>query len=156
MKRKLALCASALVTIGTAFAADSPRSSTPATEKAVAARSRAFANAAVQGDPTTFAAFMSDDYIMLWAEPATDGKKPSWAIKTKAAWVEELRLRKNKYSAVELQNTRLYLHGNVATFSGDYSQTGTRDGAHYSETGLFTETWVKRSGQWVIVSSVFP
>jgi ketosteroid isomerase-like protein len=157
MKRKLVLCASALVlSIGSAFAADSAPSSAPAVEKAVAARSQAFAKAAQQGDLATFPTFMSDDYVMLWAEPATDGQKAHWAKKTKEEWVEELRSRKNKYRSVELQNTNVYLHGNVAIFTGDYLQTGTREGAEYSEAGLFTETWVKRNGQWIIVGSVFP
>jgi len=157
MKWKWVLCASALVlAIGSATAADSAPSSTPTIEKAVAARSLAFAKAALQGDLATFPTFMSDDYVMLWAEPAADGKKAHWATKTKEEWVEELRSRKNKYRSVELQNTKVYLHGNVAVFTGDYTQTGTREGAEYSEAGLFAETWVKRDGQWIIVGSVFP
>jgi ketosteroid isomerase-like protein len=154
MKRKLVLFASALVlAAGSAFAADS---GTAAIEKAVATRSLAFAKAALQGDLAAFSDFMSDDYVMLWADPATDGKKPHWATKTKAQWVEELRSKKNKYRSVELQNTKVYLHDNVAILTGDYTQTGTREGVEYSEAGLFTETWVKRGGQWKIFGSVFP
>jgi ketosteroid isomerase-like protein len=157
MERKFVLFASAWVLlIGSAFAAESAPNSTLAIEKAIAARSMAFARAALQGDLATFSTFMSDDYVMLWAEPAADGKKPHWATKTKEEWVEELRSRKNKYRSVELQNTKVYLHGNVAIFTGDYTQSGTREGVEYSEAGLFTETWVKRNGQWVIVGSVFP
>ena len=100
--------------------------------------------------------FMSDDYVMLWAEAATDGKEPHWATKTKQDWVEELRSGKNKYRSVELQNTKVYLHRDVAKLTGDYTQTGTREGLAYSEAGLFTETWVMRNGQWIIVGSVFP
>jgi ketosteroid isomerase-like protein len=157
VKRKFVLCASALIlAIGRALAADSTPTSTPAIEKAVAARSVAFAKAAQRGDLATFTTFMSDDYVMMWAEPAANGKKPHWATKTKKEWVEELRSRKNKYRSVELQNTKVYLHGNVAIFTGDYTQTGTREEAEYSEAGLFAETWVKRNGQWIIVGSVFP
>jgi len=77
MKLKLVLCASALVlAIGSAFATDSEPSSTAAIEKTVAARSLSFAKAAQQGDLANFPTFMSDDYVMLWPEPATDGKKP--------------------------------------------------------------------------------
>jgi ketosteroid isomerase-like protein len=157
VKRKFVLCASALIlAIGKALAADSTPTSTPAIEKAVAARSVAFAKAAQRGDLTTFPTFMSDDYVMTWAEPAANGKKPHWATKTKKEWVEELRSRRNKYRSVELQNTKVYLHGDVAIFTGDYTQTGTREGAEYSEAGLFAETWAKRNGQWIIVGSVFP
>jgi ketosteroid isomerase-like protein len=158
MKRKLVLCASALVlSIGSAFAAaDSTPSSTPAIEKAVAARSLSFVTAALNGDMASFRAFMSDDYVMLWVEPATNEKKAHWATMTKEEWVEGLRSGKHKYHSVELLNAKVYLHGDVATFAGDYVETGTREGVEYSDSGLFTETWVKRNGQWVIVGSVFP
>jgi ketosteroid isomerase-like protein len=158
MKRKLVLYASALVlAIGSVFAAaDSVSTSTPDIEKTVAARSLAFVKAALNGDAADFGTFMSDDYIMLWVEPATNGKKAHWATMTKEEWVEDLRSRKHKYHSVELLNTRVYLHGDVATFTGDYTETGTREGLEYSERGLFTETWVKRNGRWVIVGSVFP
>jgi ketosteroid isomerase-like protein len=157
MKQKFVLCASVLVlAIGSAFAMEATPSSTPGIDKAVATRSVAFAKAAQQGDLATFPTFMSDDYVMTWAEPAANGKKQHWATKTKEQWVEELRSSKNKYRSVELQNAKVYLHGNVAILTGDYTQTGTREGKEYSEAGLFAETWVKRNGQWIIVGSVFP
>jgi ketosteroid isomerase-like protein len=158
MKRKLVLCASALVlAIGSAFAAaDSAPTTTPNIEKAIAARSLAFVKAALTGNVARFRAFMSDDYVMLWVEPATNDKKAHWATMTKEEWVEGLRSGKHKYHAVELLNTKVYLHGDVAIFSGDYTETGTREGVEYSDAGLFSETWVKRNGLWVIVSSVFP
>jgi ketosteroid isomerase-like protein len=157
MKMKLTLCASILLlAIGCASVARSAPAATPAAEKEVTARSLAFAKAALNGDLATFPTFMSDDYVMLWPEPATDGKKAHWATKTKKEWVEELRSRKNKYHSVELLNTKVHLHDNVAIFTGDYTQTGTREGVDYSDVGLFTETWIKRNGQWIIVGSVFP
>ena len=138
MKRKLILCASALLlAIGSASATvRSAPTSSPTVEKAVAARSLAFVKAALNGDLAGFRTFMSDDYVMLW--------------------VEQLRSGTHKYHSVELLNTNVYLHGDVAIFTGDYTETGTREGVEYSDAGLFTETWVKRNGQWVIVGSVFP
>lgn len=157
MKRKLLLCISALLlAIGSAFAvADSTTTSTPDVEKAVAARSLAFVKAALNGDVAGFRAFVSDDYLMLWVEPASNAKKAHWATMTKEEWVEGLRSGKHKYHAVELLNTKVYLHGDVAIFTGDYTETGTREGVEYSEAGL-SETWVKRRGQWIIIGSVFP
>ncbi|HEV7613647.1 MAG TPA: nuclear transport factor 2 family protein [Steroidobacteraceae bacterium] len=157
MKLKLVLCASALIlAIGSAWAADSAASSRSAIEKAVAARSLAFVKAALNGDVASFRAFMSDDYVMFLVGPATGGNKAHWATMTKGEWVEGLRSGKHKYHSVELLNTKVYLHGDVATFVGDYTETGAREGVEYSEEGLFTETWVKRNRQWTIVSSVFP
>jgi ketosteroid isomerase-like protein len=158
MKRKLILCASALLlAIGSASATvRSAPTSTPVVEKAVAARSLAFVKAALNGDLAGFRSFMSDDYVMLWVEPATNARKAHWATMTKDEWVEQLRSGTHKYHSVELLNTNVYLHGDVAIFTGDYTETGTREGVEYSDAGLFTETWVKRNGQWVIVGSVFP
>jgi ketosteroid isomerase-like protein len=157
MIRKLSLCASLfLVAIGSLGTAHSAPGASHTVEETVAARSLAFAQAALTGDLASFSSFMSDDYIMLWTEPATDGKKAHWVTKTKAQWVQELRSRKNKYRSVELHNLKVYLHGDVAAVTGDYTQTGTREGADYSDAGLFNETWVRRSGRWVIVGSVFP
>jgi ketosteroid isomerase-like protein len=157
MKRMLILCTSALIlAIGAFAAADSATPSTSDAEKAVAARSLAFVKAAVSGDLAGFRTFMADDYVMLWVEPASNGKNAYWATMTKEGWVQGLRSGKHKYHAVELLNTKVYLHGNVAIFAGDYTETGTREGVEYSDAGLFSETWVKRNGQWIIVSSVFP
>jgi ketosteroid isomerase-like protein len=154
MTKKLLLCASiALFALGVAVARSAPAAG-PA--EAVTARSRAFTHTAVQGDLATFATFMSDDYVMLWVEPATDAKKAHWATKTKKEWMEELRSGKNHYRSVELNNMKVHFHGNVAILTGDYTQTGTRAGVAYSEAGLFNETWVKRNDEWVIVGSVFP
>jgi ketosteroid isomerase-like protein len=158
MRRQLFICVSALVlAIGSAPAAPrSPAPSTIGTEASVTARSMAFAKAALDGDLAAFRAFMSDDYVMLWPEAATNGEQTHWATKTKAQWVEELSSGKNKYRSVKLLNMKIYLHGNVAVVTGAYTQTATREGVDHSETGLFCETWVKRNGQWLIVSSVFP
>jgi ketosteroid isomerase-like protein len=128
----------------------------PAAEQAVAQRSLAFAKAALDGDLGAFSVFMTDDYIMLWPEPATKEQKARWEIKTKAELIREIGSKQTKYRSVELMNLRVYLHNEVATVTGDYAQTALRDGTDHTDTGPFTETWVKRGGQWLIVSSVFP
>jgi ketosteroid isomerase-like protein len=157
MKRYLALYASMmfLAITGTSASPSSPTSA-QALEKVVADRSLAFANAALTGDVSRFRSFMTDDYLMLWVEPASNGRKAHWTTMTKQEWVDQLSSGKHKYQSVKLLNTKVYLHGNVATFVGDYTESGTRDGVQYSEAGQFAETWVNRDGQWVIVSSVFP
>ncbi len=145
-----------ILAIGFASVAFGVQAATSASEEAVASRSLAFTRAAVNGDLSAFLSFMSDDYVMLWAEPASEGKKAGWATKTKNEWVEELRSHKYKYRSVELLNTKVYFHGDVAILTGDYAQITTRDGVDISDAGLFTETWVKRNGQWIIVSSMYP
>jgi ketosteroid isomerase-like protein len=67
-----------------------------------------------------------------------------------------VRTGRAKYETVELSNLKVYLHGDVATVTGEYSQKGTTEGKDNSATGVYVDTWVKRSGHWQIVSSVFP
>jgi ketosteroid isomerase-like protein len=146
MKRYLAVCASALFLqiAGASPASPSAPTSAPVVEKAVADRSLAFVKAALSGDVAVFRSFMSDDYVMFWVEPASDGKKAHWATMTKEEWVAQIGSGTHKYHSVELLNTKVSRHGDVAIFTGEYTQAGTREGVDYSEAGLFSETWVKR------------
>src|SRR5437764_12918809 len=62
---------------------------------------------------------------------------------------------REKYAAVNLRNIKVYIHGEVATLSGEYPQTGSKDGKDISSNGLYVDTWVKRNGNWKMVSSIF-
>ncbi len=92
----------------------------------------------------------------MWVEPAANGQKAKWATMTKNEWAEQLQSGRLKYHSVDLRNTKVYVHGNVAIFSGEYTEKGTRDGSEYTDEGLFAETWVRREGRWVIIGSTFP
>jgi ketosteroid isomerase-like protein len=133
-----------------------PAPSATPIEKAVEARSRAWVKTAVDRDIPAFRSFASDDYVLMWVEPAANGQKAKWATRTRDEWAEQLKSGHLKYLSVDLRNTKVYVHGDVAIFSGEYTEKGTRDGNEYTDEGLFTETWVKRHGQWIIVGSVFP
>jgi ketosteroid isomerase-like protein len=50
----------------------------------------------------------------------------------------------------------LHLQGTLAVVTGEYSQTGTRNGKDISATGIYANTWLKRNGRWVVIDSVFP
>jgi ketosteroid isomerase-like protein len=135
---------------------DSRVPSTASIEKAVEARSRAWIKTAVDRDIPAFRSFASDDYVLMWVEPAANGQKAQWATWTRDKWAEQLRSGHLKYQSVDLRDTKVVLHGDVAIFSGEYTEKGTRDGTAYTDNGLFTETWVNRQGQWIIISSIFP
>ena len=124
--------------------------------QAVESRSRALIKAELDADVSAFNSFLSDDYVLLYVEQAAPGHKPRWGKITKEQWASDLRTGRTRYSAVDIHNTKVYLHGDIAVFAGEYSQKGTEDGKEHEERGLFTETWAKRDGEWIMVAGVFP
>lgn len=131
------------------------RSQTPSTTDAIVAAEHAWANAAVVHDVATFAKYMSDDYVLIVVNTNPD-KKSEFELTSKPKWVEMIRTRREKYSSVEIHDLKVLLNGEIATVTGQYSQAGTSDGKDITSAGLYVDTWVKRKGQWQLVSSVFP
>jgi ketosteroid isomerase-like protein len=126
------------------------------TEQIVEARSRAWVKASLDGDADVFRSFATDDYVMLWVAPATKTQPAHWHVRSRDEWVAMLRTGKVKYKSVELRNTRVRVNGDIAIFTGEYTQKALGDGTEADESGFFVETWAKRGGEWLAVSSVFP
>jgi ketosteroid isomerase-like protein len=129
-----------------------PQSSVSST---IIAAEHAWAKAAVDGDVAAFAKYMSDDYVLIVVDTGPD-KKPHFEFTSKSKWVDRLRAGGDKYDAVELDHLDVRVSGNVATVTGHYSQTATRDGKNNSSDGIYVNTWVQRQGQWQVITSVFP
>ena len=153
---RFALLALALTLSTMAFGVDPKGSALTSAEQAVEARSRAWAQAAVDGNADTFRTFMTKDYVLLYVDPQTDKHPARWVARTGAEWAESLRSGRHQYEQVKLWNTKVRLNGDLAVFSGEYSESGIDNGKKYSASGLFAETWIKRDGQWFAVDSVFP
>jgi ketosteroid isomerase-like protein len=149
----LAACVLVVVAIGSP-ALCAPQKSDESAQ--IVSFERAFAKTAVDHDAAAMAKFMADEYIEITMETDAAANKARWKIATKAEWVELVRSGKEKYQSVELRNLKVYFHGDVATVTGEYSQSGTREGIDISATGLYVDTWVKKNGIWHVVSSVFP
>jgi ketosteroid isomerase-like protein len=122
----------------------------------ILAAERAWAQAPVKGDVEGMARLMSDDYVEIAMETAPGTSKSSWVTTSKAEWVDLVQSGRERYKSVDLRNLKVYLHGDVATVSGEYSQTVTKDGKDVSSSGVYVDTWVKKNGKWQVVSSVFP
>jgi len=131
-------------------------SSSRSDEEAIVAAEHAWAQAPVKGDAASMATFMSDDYVEIVMETPPGSSKSKWLTTGKAEWVDLVRSGREKFTSVDVRNIKVYLHGDVATTTGEYSQTGTNDGKDIGATGLFVNTWVKKNGKWLVVSSVFP
>ena len=153
--RLIATCVLALAAANAVLLAASA-SSSGSDEEAIVASEHAWALAPVKGDAAGMAALMSDDYVEIEMETTPGSSKSKWVTSGKAEWVEMVRSGREKYTSVDVRNIKVYLHGDLATTTGEYSQTGTKDGKDISATGLYVDTWVKKNGKWLVVSSVFP
>jgi ketosteroid isomerase-like protein len=102
------------------------------------------------------ASFMADEYLELVWETATPTTAAHWTATTKETWVQRVRRHTEVYSAVELKNLTVHLQGSMAVVTGEYSQVGTNDGRDNTSSGIYTNTWVKRKGRWLVIQSVFP
>jgi ketosteroid isomerase-like protein len=138
-----------------ALPARSTSSTDGATEQVVASE-RAWAKAAADDNAAKMAGLMADDYVEIAMETDPGTKNSRWVTTDKAEWVNLVRSGREKYQSVELRNLKVYFHADIATVSGEYSQTATKDGKDISESGVYVDTWVRKNGKWQVVSSVFP
>ncbi len=63
-----------------------------------------------------------------------------------------------KDSSVQLtqemsEGMKLHEHGSTVIVTGATREKGTLNGKPFSHNGRFTDTWMKKSGQWVCVAS---
>jgi ketosteroid isomerase-like protein len=128
----------------------------PSDTELLIANEKAWAKAPVDGDADRMASFMADEYLELVWEPATPTTAAHWTATTKETWVERVRHHTEVYSAVELKNLTVRLQGLMAVVTGEYSQVSSNDGKDNTFSGIYTNTWVKRKGRWLVIQSVFP
>ena len=115
-----------------------------------------WAQAAVRGDADDIGRLMADDFVEITVVTDAETNRTKWKSTGKKEWLDLIRFGHEKYRSVNLSNLQVYLHGDVATVTGEYSQTGTSDGTDISATGIYVDTWIKNNRQWRVVSSVFP
>jgi ketosteroid isomerase-like protein len=158
MSRIIASIALALlfVTPATRATAESSPAAKQADEILLMACERAWAQSAVDRDIALFRSFMADNYVELIRQPATATQKATWVSTTKDGWTDLSRSGHEQYQSVELRNLKVYLQGDVATVSGEYSQKGSKNGFDNSYDGFYVDTWVRRRGTWLLISSTFP
>jgi|ERR1700751_129275 len=146
------LCVAAALFVGTISSQSTP----PDDRAQLLALENKWAQAAVKSDADGMAQLMAEDYVEITMVTDTAANKTKWKNTGKSEWVELVRSGHEKYDSVNLNNLQVYFHADVATVTGEYRQTGTRDGTDISAAGLYVDTWAKKNGQWKVISSVFP
>lgn len=51
------------------------------------------------------------------------------------------------------EGMKLHEHGLTVVVTGATREKGTQDGKAFAHSGRFTDTWMKKNGQWVCVAS---
>jgi len=51
------------------------------------------------------------------------------------------------------EGMKAHVYGDTGIVSGVYRETGTSNGKPYTRRARFTDTWIKRDGQWKCVAS---
>ena len=147
-----ALLAFALISVTAAAKAGNA----PSDSEQLIANEKAWAQAAQDSDADRMASYMAEEYVEHVWEGATASAPAHWSSTRKKEWVEAVRHRTEVYSSVEVRNLTVHLQGTLAVVTGEYSQTGTKNGKDISSTGIYADTWLKRNGHWVVIDSVFP
>jgi ketosteroid isomerase-like protein len=125
-------------------------------EAQVIAAEHAWIDATLAGNADAMAGYMSDDYVELSLVQGTPARRVHWDVVRKASWVDSIRSKREKYESVKISDIHVYLHGEVATVAAYYTQKGVDSGKRIDFSGTYVNTWVKKGGRWVIVSSAFP
>ncbi len=103
-----------------------------------------WAQAEKSGDAATVGRIEADNYVF------TD---PSGKITGKQDDVNGLKSGKMKFQTFELSDLQPHVTGNTAVVTGRATVQGTDNGKDVSGTYAFTDTFVKKDGQWQAVAT---
>ena len=100
--------------------------------------------ASLKGDTAALDAIVADTFIM------TD---PEGKVRAKAEILARMKSGEVKYQAAKADEMKVYLIGDTAIVSGRWTGKFTEKGKPMDSVERFTDTFVKRNGQWQCVAS---
>ena len=74
-------------------------------------------------------------------------------VMTKTQFLASIRDTSNQLTMEVSMNMKLHRHGDTVIVIGATHEKGTDKGKHYEHAGRFTDTWMKKNGQWLCVAS---
>jgi hypothetical protein len=100
-------------------------------------------DAALKGDTSFLEQHTTDDYTVITG---------SGAVVTKS---EAIQMRKNgdvKYSAIDVSDKKVRVHGNTAILTATVNMKGTMKNNDISGTYRIAQVWVRQSGKWKVAN----
>lgn len=74
-------------------------------------------------------------------------------VMSKEQFLETIRDKSYQLTVEASENMKLHRHGDTVVVVGATHEKGTYKGKPYQHQGRFTDTWMKKSGQWLCIAS---
>jgi len=75
------------------------------------------------------------------------------AVMSKEQFLETIRDKSYQLTVEASENMKLHRHGDTVVVIGATHEKGTYKGKPYQHQGRFTDTWMKKNGQWLCIAS---
>ena len=92
----------------------------------------------------SLASLLDDDFVITFEDGSVYGK---------LGYVSYSATPSVKVDLVEMSDLKIRIHGNTAVLTGAYHERGNDKGRLYDNRDRFTDVWMKKSGQWRLISS---
>lgn len=74
-------------------------------------------------------------------------------VYSKGQFLATIRDKSTQLTTEVSENMKLHRHGDTVIVTGSTHEKGTEKGKPFSHTGRFTDTWIKKDGQWLCIAS---
>jgi len=74
-------------------------------------------------------------------------------VMSKARFLAAIRDKSSQLTVEASEDMKLHRHGDTVIVTGAYHEKGTEKGKPFSHLGRFTDTWIKKDGQWLCIAS---
>ncbi len=74
-------------------------------------------------------------------------------VLTKGQFLASIRDKSTQLTVEVSDDMKLHRHGDTVVVTGATHEKGTEKGKPFSHAGRFTDTWIKKDGQWLCVAS---
>ena len=74
-------------------------------------------------------------------------------VLTKGQFLASIRDKSTQLTVEVCDDMKLHRHGDTVIVIGATHEKGTENGKAFSHHGRFTDTWIKKDGQWLCIAS---
>jgi ketosteroid isomerase-like protein len=144
MKTLLIVAVLALAVPCVAFGQAAAPAKSLTAEQEVSALERAWYDASRKYDVAWFERYLADTVVLTDEEGAVTGK---------AAQLADVKNHANTYDSLSYEDLKVQVYGDTAIATGITVFKGTSKGKAIGGRTQWTDTWIKRGGQWQCVAS---
>lgn len=74
-------------------------------------------------------------------------------VMSKGQFLASIRDKSTQLTVEVSEDMKLHRHGDTVVVTGSTHEKGTEKGKPFSHVGRFTDTWIKKDGQWLCIAS---